>query len=356
MINLSTPNNILFKELMADKDKSFYWLKKKNGGDKSYEKMRDALLLKAKREKHNVISDVIEYRSANGNRWMTYECARYYKDADTSYTMPYAFCFYETLGSVGAFVPVKIGLTHEDGEDTIVIFTSHFFMQMSERLGLGYRSPEMVRAFHEFIPQFLLGTYKDEEDEYSTKLIVRLPGSIGWGFKREGEEQVFEVRTFLSDVQLNGKQRRITKILRERAAKVWHEPSVVEFERLKKKCDAGESIADDIQRTFEKYIALGVDEKYLEDTLNVSLWISTIFSRMGLAEAEDHAFWNRHTQTNREIVNEYVMNGNNDGEKFLELVAACAKADGFRKFDKEQARRIYEEEVDKVNKALQQTK
>ena len=355
MINLSTPNNILFKELMADKDKSFYWLKKKNGGDKSYEKMRDALLLKAKREKHNVISDVIEYRSANGNRWMTYECARYYKDADTSYTMPYAFCFYETLGSVGAFVPVKIGLTHEDGEDAIVIFTSHFFMQMSERLGLGYRSPEMVRAFHEFIPQFLLGTYKDEEDEYSTKLIVRLPGSIGWGFKREGEEQVFEVRTFLSDVQLNGKQRRITKILRERAAKVWHEPSVVEFERLKKKCDAGESIADDIQRTFEKYIALGVDEKYLEDTLNVSLWISTIFSRMGLAEAEDHAFWNRHTQTNREIVNEYVMNGNNDGEKFLELVAACAKADGFRKFDKEQARRIYEEEVDKVNKALQQT-
>ena len=41
MINLSTPNDILFRELMADKEKSNYWLVKKNGGQKSYDKMRN---------------------------------------------------------------------------------------------------------------------------------------------------------------------------------------------------------------------------------------------------------------------------------------------------------------------------
>lgn len=354
MINLSTPNDMLFRELMADKEKSFYWLIKKNGGQKSYEKMRDGLLLQAKREQRNAISEVIEYRSTNGNRWMTYECARYYKDAHTSYTQPYAFCFYETLGSVGAFVPAKIGLSLETGEDVIVIFTSHFFMQMCNRLGIGFRTPAMVRSFHEFIPNFLLATYKDDEDENRTKLIVRLPGSIGWGFQREGSQMVFEVRTFLSDVQLSNKQRRITKELRERADKVWYEPSEVEYKRLKDKYEEGGSLSDEAGRIIEKYKALGLDDKYLNDTLNVSLWIATIFCKMGIADADDHVFWNRHAQANRDTINDYVMNGNSDGEKFLELLAACAKADGIRKFDRDMARKLYIEEADKVQNALNQ--
>lgn len=353
MINLSTPNRQLFNELMADKDKSFYWLVKKNGGQKSYDKMRDNLLLEAKRVKHNVVSDVVEYRSRNGNRWMTYECARYYPDADTSYTAPYAFCFYETLGSVGAFMPVKIGMDQESGADAIVIFNSHFFARMCERLGIGFRSPEMVRAFHEFIPNFLISTYKDEDDGNTVKLIVRLPGSIGWGNQRKGEPVVFEVCTFLMDTQLNGKQRRITQELREKAAKIWYEPDEVLFKRIKAKYESGGDIKEEIDRTFEKFKAMGVDEKCMEDTLNVSLWIATVFTKMGIAEASDNVFWSRHARVNSCRVNDYVNNSHNDGEKFLELLAECAKADGIRKFDKNEARRIYIEEVDKANRILE---
>ena len=52
MINLYTPLDIMTRELLADKDKSYYWLKKK------YEQVRNELLVVAKRDKCNKISEV----------------------------------------------------------------------------------------------------------------------------------------------------------------------------------------------------------------------------------------------------------------------------------------------------------
>lgn len=349
MINLSTPNNQLHIELLADKAKTEYWLIKKFGGQKSYENMRRLLLLQAMKEKRNVSSDVVEYRSSNGNRWMTYECARYYPDAGTSHTMQYAFCFYETLGSVGAFVPTRIGFTPEDGEDAIVIFTSHFFYQMSDRLKLGYRSPGMVRAFHEFIPNFLMTTYQNEG---KTKLIVRLPGSTGWGFLREGDKPVFEVRTFLTDEQLNARQRKLSKDLRERAGKVYYEPAEVETKRFLDKIYAGESIAGDVQRLLDKYDALGIDKKYTEDMLDTFMWMTVIYNKMGLIANDDVTFWVRHANDDLEPVYQYVTTANRDGEKFIELLTTCAKTFGFKEFDEGFARIVYDEEVESMKKRL----
>ena len=350
MINLTTPNDSLFRELMADKDKAHYWLVKKNGGDKSYEKMRNKLLQEAKKHKRTQISEVVEYRSANGNRWITYECARYFPQTDSVYTAPYAFCFYETIGSAGAFMPVKIGMNGMDGVDAIVIFTSHFFYQMSERLGLGYRSPELTRAFHEYIPSLLMKTYVDEEDGNKTKIAIRLPGSIGWGFQREGDKPVFEVRTFLSDVQLNGKQKRITQELRANSDKFAFEPASVQSERIKQMVERGESLGSEVQRIKDKYAVMGVDGQSVEDLLDVSLWVVTIFTKMGLATADDDKFWERHAKVNSDIINDYVATAGRDSEKLLDLVEACAKNDGIRNFDREKAKAVYAVEAEKVLK------
>ena len=352
MINLSTPNEILFRELMADKEKSNYWLVKKNGGQKSYDKMRDKLLLEAKRKKCTQISEVFEYRSAKGNRWMTYECARYFPGADSSHTVPYAFCFYETLGSVGAFVPVKVGIDNNAQQDAILIFNSHFFYQMCERLGLGFRSPEMVRAFHEFIPSILMKTYFDEEEKVR-KLMVRLPGSIGWGIQRTGTELVYEVRTFLKDSQLNGKQKRITEELREHADKFVYEPANMQAERIKRMLERGEGLGSEVTRLKEKYEVMGMDGDYLDNLLNVSLWVVTVFTKMGLADANDEKLWERHTRENNEAIHNYIVSGGKDGEKFLELLETCAKKLGFRDYDPVKAREVYTAEAQKVNEQLE---
>lgn len=353
MINLSTPNDILYRELMADKVKTLYWLKKKNGGDRKYEQMRNNLLLQAKKEKRNCTSEILDYRSTNGNRWMTYECARYFPEADTSYSSSYAFCFYETYGSVGAFMPVTLGLEDCTGDNAIVIFTSHFFQQMSERLGIGYRSPEMVRAFHAYIPHFMVKTYRDEEDGNRNKLIVRLPGSTGWGIMREGTPAVFEVRTFLTDAQLNGKQKRLTSELREKAEKVYYEPESVMVKRLKDKIDRGENLEGDIIRFVEKYKAMGLEESMVNDMMNVCLWMSFIYSRMGLIDADDVAASKRYRLLDWESIETFIREGDGDGEKFLDLLAFNAQKMGFHTFDRAAARNAYFTEAKRVNGYLE---
>lgn len=352
MINLSTPNDILFRELMADKEKSNYWLVKKNGGQKSYDKMRNKLLLEAKRKKCTQISEVVEYRSAKGNRWMTYECARYFPGADSSHTVPCAFCFYETLGSVGAFVPVKVGMDNSAEQDAVVIFNSHFFYQMCERLGLGFRSPEMARAFLEFIPSILMKTYYDEEEKVR-KLVVRLPGSIGWGIQREGTEPVYEVRTFLKDTQLNGKQKRITQEIREHADKFTYEPADMQAERIKRMMERGEGLGAEVTRLKQKYEVMGMDGEYMDDLLNVSLWVVTVFTKMGLADANDGKLWEHHTRVNCDAIHEYITSGDKSGGNFLNLLGVCAKNLGFRNYDPAKAEEVYIAEAQKVNEQLE---
>ena len=41
MVNLSTVPDVMVREIIADRAKASYWLKKHFGGEKGYEKMRD---------------------------------------------------------------------------------------------------------------------------------------------------------------------------------------------------------------------------------------------------------------------------------------------------------------------------
>lgn len=337
MINLSTPIDIMTREIMADKGKSLYWLKKKCGGDKKYELMRDGLLLASKRDKCNKISEVYEYRSANGNRWMTYECARYYPETGTSYTQPYAFCFYETLGSAGAFVPVKVGMTQSEGRDAIIIFNSHFFHQMCERLGVGFRTPQMVRAFHEFIPSMLMEQY---EEEGKQKILVRLPGSIGFGFKMRGDAEVYEVRTFLKDTQLNRKQQRNSELIRTHADKFKYEPEEIMKQRLENKAARGESLENDLNLIMEKFKILGVPEENLNTIWAVHMAIISAFGQLGYMKPEDMDAMKRHVDVNKEIICDYVQSIDDDNERFLQLLEKCAKNNGYKNFKLQDVRDI----------------
>ena len=343
MVNLSTAPDIMVRELMADKAKSIYWLKKHFGGERAYEKMRDNLIRECRRDKKNRISETVEYRSANGNRWLTYECARYYKDADMVYTEPYAFCFYETIGSVGAFVPVNLGDSNMNGKDGVIIFNSHFFQQMSVRLGLKYRSPEMVRAFHEFIPSLLFSIYKEEE---RVKLHVRLPGSIGFGVMVSIHPPVFEVRTFLADVALNNKQRRMTETLRANADKFAYEPLEVRQKRMSDLSESGNDFEEEARKFKEKCLLTGMTEEEFKVTLNLNLWIVNVFVKMGYANVEDEGFWQRQTANNGEIINSFYRSGDMTEEKFDELLLQCARNNGYRNFDLKKAHEILRAELD----------
>lgn len=349
MVNLDTPNKNMLDELAIDKDKAVFWLKKHYGGPKSYEKMRDRLLDDAKKKQKNCISDVVEYHSMNGNRWLVYECARWFPEARAVNTQPYFFCFYETLNSIGAFVPVTLGADGEGTLPAVIIFTSHFFYRMSERLNIGYRSPEMVRAFHEMIPTMLC-QLKTKDNT----LMIRLPGSIGWGIKRKGDGLVFEIRTFLTDTQLNGKQLRESEDLRTNAGKMYYEPIEIMQIRMERKMRNGEDMEADIRKMEDKLCAMGRKRTDVRKDMNLYMSVSTVLIRMGCADPYDRQIWLRMAKLNKDRMKRFSEEDDYQVDKFIELLDECARSVGIRKFDQQHAKKVLASEFKIKDNIIQQ--
>lgn len=337
MINLNTPSDVLMKELSEDREKAVFWLKKHYHGEKGYEKMRDNLLLKCKNTCKNQSSDTVEYISRNGNRWIVFEYATYYPGASSSNCMPYAFCYYETYASIGAFIPGFSTDKRQKQMNSCIIYTSHFFERFCERLGIKFRSREMVKRFVECVP-LQMTTFEDPDENGQMKLNVRLPGSVGRGFRRGGEQNVFEVRTFLTDKQLSNKQLRETNPVRKIGDAIKYEPEDMRMLRLINSGDPIKAMYDDI----EQYKNLGLDTRYMEAAVEISGAITLVFLEMKIADAQDYSFWQKHGEVNLQkllsFTERYVdrPEGFSFIEEFVTLGVTCAKRMGIKNFDKEE--------------------
>ena len=271
MINLSTPSKELLDELLSDYKKADYWLTKQLGGLKKQKELGDNLCLKCLKEcKELAVSEPVEYISPKGNRWFMYVSARRYKDH--FYTTPLGFCYYETYGSVGAFVPTQCG---SENANACVIFTSHFFLRMCSRLNIKVRSRDMVKRFVEYMAGMVL-SYRGEGTHAKHEVDVRLPASIGRGRMRDDCDKVIEINTFLKDTELTRKQQKETKALRECASKVILQPA----EQLKMRIKAGDdSVFDDIRKNFD---AMKIDPRILDWAYTIHVTAKNIADRLSL--------------------------------------------------------------------------
>ena len=271
MINLSTPSKELLDELLSDYKKADYWLTKQLGGLKKQKELGDNLCLKCLKEgKELAVSEPVEYISPKGNRWFMYVSARRYKDH--FYTTPLGFCYYETYGSVGAFVPTQCG---SENANACVIFTSHFFLRMCSRLNIKVRSRDMVKRFVEYMAGMVL-SYRWEGSHAKHEVDVRLPASIGRGRMRDDCDKVIEINTFLKDTELTRKQQKETKALRECASKVILQPA----EQLKMRIKAGDdSVFDDIRKNFD---AMKIDPRILDWAYTIHDTAKNIADRLSL--------------------------------------------------------------------------
>ena len=236
MVTLSMPTADMVRELLDDQKRAKYWFKKHWHGDKGYDKLQNDLLRKAYDRGKNQFSEIVEYISPKGNRWMMFEAARFYPKANRARTMPVFFCYYETYGSVGAFM---IGYDQMDmncERPTIVIFTSHFFLRFCQRLKVEMRSRWMVQKFCEAIPGYLIYPYNDKKSNGLVPIDIRLPGSLGRGFARTNFENgtIIEIRTFLTDPELSPKQMRETEEVRRLGDSMEYEPFEIWIHRLAK--------------------------------------------------------------------------------------------------------------------------
>lgn len=153
---------------------------------------------------HFAASEYEEFVTKNGNKWIIFQKAR--RCDDEILPEIQTFCYYDTLGSAGAFVPSFV----KGKVDSCVIFTSHFFLRLKQRLGLENVNKDVIQRFIEYIGSFhseSLGEGKHGKNE----VIIYLNGAVGFGVFRDEDCNILEVKSFLKESELTRYQHRQVK-------------------------------------------------------------------------------------------------------------------------------------------------
>ena len=217
-INLSTQPAELLATMQEELPVAWYHYRKQIGSSLQYQKHEDRLLDQALAEQRSLVSDVSEYISKVGNRWMTYVHTEYFPQALHAMATHVSFIYYETYASCGAFFPLyappsvsRKGKQKKQEPTGILIYTDHFFLQMSNRTGKKYRSKELIR---EFVTTRDANAMQADDDG---SLVVRFVGGYGFGkwWEQDGI-RVCQVRTYLNEKggdSLNRRQQRLVEKL-----------------------------------------------------------------------------------------------------------------------------------------------
>ena len=208
-VNHSTKALDIITTMCEEMPKARYFFRKTFGGKNKYLKYENETSDRVLEEQHDKHTDISEWISQAGNRWESYTFWQYFPKA--RYVIPYhhSFIYYETYSSCGAFFPMyspkqtKDGKVKEGGKpDGVLVFTAHFFYQMSQRTGKTYRSKELIKEFVTTKCEHELTVDEDGD------VIVKFQGGHGFGKQLSKSPQLIEVRTFLRDEELNNNQRR----------------------------------------------------------------------------------------------------------------------------------------------------
>lgn len=330
MITVTTATDEILKVLRTEEPRALYWLKKMFHGERGYSKMQNDLIEKAMRERKDTRSDVFDYISAAGNRWMVFEHCRYHADIHFAHTTPIAFCYYETYGSVGAFIAGHPQYNELHGAKG-VLFTDHFFLRFCQRLGVEMRSRWMVQRFLAIIPGILFQA-TGEKDQYGRmKVDCRFPGSIGRGIIRK-DGPLIEIRTFLTDRELSRKQLRDTKTLREIGDRHNFDPEEVKMARMLKT----EDLAGAFEYELKQAVDMGADEDEASKAIIIGMYVVRALVDLKYAGPTDFKFWQRHGKVNAQVLIDIVTDWQDEkpaDDVLMGLFEQIFKNDGIKNYD-----------------------
>lgn len=208
-VNLSTKEIEILATMREEMPAAYYQFRKNFGGKRKCLQHEDQMIEKALEEKNDQFTDIDFWISKVGNRWMTYTQAEYFPKAQYAKAVHFAFIYYETMASCGAFFPLfdpkKLKKGKEGKEarpDGVILYTDHFFYQMSERTKIEYRSKELIKKFVSTRLENAMTIADDGE------VIVKFKGGHGFGKIYSENPRYIAIRTFLKDEELNGNQRK----------------------------------------------------------------------------------------------------------------------------------------------------
>ena len=336
MVNLNTPNDELFNELNSEYKKALYWHTKHYGGVKKYEEFQRKLLKKVSYTNKDETGDIVEYVSPKGNRWIIFESCRWYPESNGAHTGAHTFCYYETASSIGAFRLTSDGRGTMTG---VLIFTSHFFERFCERLGINKegdvkeKNKQLVKNFINYFPAMVLKVYPRSEKDGKIHVDLRTSGSLSRGIVREGGNvKVIEIRSFLTDKQLNKKQLRETEDIRIKGDRIHkYEPEEMRSRRLL--CEtARDGLEAVIEREIQQVEDMGIPREVSEYSVIAGITIMNAYIDDNLADSKDEVFWTEHGNRNADIINDFAYRSYSDkdfnaGKELIKLTVECLKRD-----------------------------
>ncbi|MGM9797449.1 MAG: hypothetical protein ACI3ZY_07730 [Parabacteroides sp.] len=213
MLNLSSSNEVVWKEFTDDYHKCCYWFFKKMGGDRQVQQLTKKLEQKVLACKADVVGDLVEYHSKHGNNWIGCLCGWYCGGEPLIKLL--AFAYYETIGSYGAFAPLfENGQTYNSNPSGVQILTSHFFLRAKDRLKYRLENKQDLARAILFTIDMTAQQYLDEASG-EWRMDYQLPQGIARGVIRSQNPLLVEIRTCLSQAALNRKQSKDTAKMRE---------------------------------------------------------------------------------------------------------------------------------------------
>ena len=207
-VNLSSSIDEIMQTVKIEMPVAKYFLLKKYGGKHKAETYARQMLDKALERKVTMTSDICEYISPKGNRWLSYIQCEYHSETDYAFQSVVSFIYYETYGSCGAFFPIYTpDVKAKEHLLGIVTFTSHFFLRMSERTNIPFRSSNLIK---QFISTMQMNSTQVDDDG---KVMMKFVGGYGYGKQNSKSPIALEIKTYLNENQLSPSQKKMAKML-----------------------------------------------------------------------------------------------------------------------------------------------
>jgi hypothetical protein len=276
---------------------------------------------------------------------MVYECVQYIKETNAAMTKTIAFCFYETVGGIDAYIPLNLGVSSSGGSQGCLIFTSHFFSRFSERAEVEHFDADMLQRFINALFHFTINLYKKEGE---SRVDIKLSGSIARGIKRKGQENIFEIRTFLKDAQLSNSQKRHTDNLHDSVGEGVFIPDKARADRIQQSENHEKAFNQEMQDMKTLFCRQGGDPEQFDYMMKVGVWLPNVWIRMGYADLLSKEFLQRHALVNRDFINDFTGKGCPKSQ-FADLVKACSQNMKLKSFDRQKAEAVITEYYNELN-------
>lgn len=230
MITSLSPKDEIFKVCIEENGKAQYWFKKQTNNRK-WDEIADSLISQHMKTGTPHWSEMIEYNARSGNKWYSFIRSR--KIGNCYGTFLQSFMCRETLGSIEIFNVTSKGCVG-GGSDGVMIFTSHFFIRMAQKLGVAADNKEIAQRFLS-LSDGMVFHEKGDGKKRKAELEISFMGTIWRGVYKNGDKRVVEIKTMLKRTELTSKEKIALKEVEAAQNNVVYHNKSSDLQRIKDK-------------------------------------------------------------------------------------------------------------------------